>query len=68
MLGCLGHDMTISLISPQHELMWVTCMHKCNSHVQLIQSNVSPSQLQEGESDGEALLPREREIRKHLFS
>ena len=43
MLGCLGHDMTISLISPQHQLMWVTCMHKCNSHVQLIQSNVSPS-------------------------
>ena len=40
MLGCLGHDMTISLISPQHQLMWVTCMHKCNSHVQLIQSNV----------------------------
>ena len=43
MLGCLGHDMTISLISPQLQLMWVTCMHKCNSHVQLIQSNVSPS-------------------------
>ena len=43
MLGCVGHDMTISLISPQHQLMWVTCMHKCNSHVNLIQSNVSPS-------------------------
>ena len=43
MLGYPGHDMTISLISPQHQLTWVTCMYKCNSHVQLIQSNVSPS-------------------------
>ena len=43
MLGCLGHDMTLSLISPQHQLTRVTCMHKCNSHVQSIQSNVSPS-------------------------
>ena len=26
MLGCLGHDMTISLISPQHQLApwWMT--------------------------------------------
>ena len=32
MLVCLGHDMTISLISPQHQLKWVTCMQKCNSH------------------------------------
>ena len=30
MLGCLGHDMKISLISAQHQLMWVTCMQKCN--------------------------------------
>ena len=43
MLGCLGHDMTISLISAQHQLTWVTCMHKCNSHVESIQSNVSLS-------------------------
>ena len=43
MLGCLGYDMTISLISVQHQLMWVTCMQKCNPQVQLIQSNVSPS-------------------------
>ena len=42
MLWCLGHDMTISLIFPQHPLTWATCMHKYNSHVQLIQSNVSP--------------------------
>ena len=43
MLGCLGHDMTISLISPIHQPTSMTCMHKCNSHVKLIQSNVSLS-------------------------
>ena len=43
MLGCLWHDMTISLISLQHQLTWVTCMHKCNSHVSLIPCNLSLS-------------------------
>ena len=42
-LGCLAYNMTISLIGPQHQLTAVTCIHKCDSHVQLIQSNVSPS-------------------------
>ena len=43
MLRCLGHDMTISLISPHHEVTWVTFMHKCNSQVKLIQSKLSLS-------------------------
>ena len=30
---CLWHDMTISLISPQHQLMCVTCLHKCKPNV-----------------------------------
>ena len=43
MLGCLWHDITISLISPNHQLTWVTCMHKSRSHVKLIQSSPSLS-------------------------
>ena len=38
MFGCLGYDMTISLISLQHQLTWVTFMHKCTPHDKLIRS------------------------------
>ena len=43
MLGYLWHDMTISVISFQHQLTCMTCMHKCNSHVDFIQTDLSPS-------------------------
>ena len=35
MLGCLWHDIAVSLISFQYQLMWV---HKCNLDVKFIQS------------------------------
>ena len=43
MLWCLWHDMRISIISPQHQLTEVTCMHKSHSHVNFIQPNLSLS-------------------------